>query len=631
MKAFLLYIFFVSISFSIHAQGVAINSNGSQADSSAILDLSSTSKGVLIPRMTIMERDMIVDPAIGLLIYQTDSIAGFYVYTGTVWSTLLSRENGWGVSGNSGTDPDTHFIGTIDNVPLRFRVNNEWVGEINPATESAFIGKQSGNQATSGTANCGFGAYTLHSNTTGYYNSAFGSTSLYHNTSGYENTAIGQGALFSNDIGIKNTAIGRNALSNNSSGNENTAIGSRALQDNLTGNNNTAIGSEALESNNTGGYNVANGYQALNANINGYFNIAIGSKTMLHNTYGSGNTAVGQEALNNNIGGNSNTAIGDVAMYYNIDGNHNSAIGEFSLYNNINGDYNTSNGDQCLYNNTVGTFNSAVGASALYYNTSGTSNSAVGASALYYNTVGYSNVAVGSNALYYNTTGITNSALGNNSLRSNNSGSSNAAIGAWALNLNTSGSYNSALGYNSGTGGGGWNNTISIGNHGYLNGYHDQAFLGNLSTLWTGGNTVWYTYSDARVKKDIQEDVIGLDFISRLRPVTYYRDIDTQTKITGNTPTEDFEGKYDVEEIKFSGFLAQEVAQAAAASGYDFSGVTTPRHDKELYTLSYEAFVVPLVKAIQEQQAIINGQKEKINSLELRIAAVEILLQQNGN
>ncbi|MEI6750583.1 MAG: hypothetical protein WCM93_15610, partial [Bacteroidota bacterium] len=49
--------------------------------------------------------------------------------------------------------------------------------------------------------------------------------------------------------------------------------------------------------------------------------------------------------------------------------------------------------------------------------------------------------------------------------------------------------------------------------------------------------------------------------------------------------------------------------QAAKTSGYDFSGYTSPRNDKELYTLSYEQFVVPLVKAVQELNAVNVAQK----------------------
>lgn len=65
----------------------------------------------------------------------------------------------------------------------------------------------------------------------------------------------------------------------------------------------------------------------------------------------------------------------------------------------------------------------------------------------------------------------------------------------------------------------------------------------------------------------------------------------------GTIDTNMWEGKYDIEKIQFSGFLAQEVDAAAQKVGYNFSGV-----DKSgtLWGVRYAEFVVPLVKAVQE-------------------------------
>ena len=65
-----------------------------------------------------------------------------------------------------------------------------------------------------------------------------------------------------------------------------------------------------------------------------------------------------------------------------------------------------------------------------------------------------------------------------------------------------------------------------------------------------------------------------------------------------------------------SGFIAQEVEKAAQDLGYDFSGVDKPQNDKDSYGLRYAEFVVPLVKAVQEQQAMIQQLEEKITQLE---------------
>lgn len=79
--------FFTLVSFS---QSVSINNTAAVADSTAILDVSSTVKGLLIPRMTAIQKTAIVTPATGLLIYQTDGDAGFYYYNGTAWLLLVT-------------------------------------------------------------------------------------------------------------------------------------------------------------------------------------------------------------------------------------------------------------------------------------------------------------------------------------------------------------------------------------------------------------------------------------------------------------------------------------------------------------------------------------------------------------
>ena len=65
--------------------GVAINATGAAADPSAMLDVSSSNKGILIPRLTQAERLSITGPARGLMVYQIDNNAGFWYYDGTTW------------------------------------------------------------------------------------------------------------------------------------------------------------------------------------------------------------------------------------------------------------------------------------------------------------------------------------------------------------------------------------------------------------------------------------------------------------------------------------------------------------------------------------------------------------------
>ncbi len=88
MKKITILALAVTISITIFTQGVGVNESGAAADGSAILDVSSTTKGLLVPRMTQTQRNAISSPATGLLIFQTDNTPGYYYYTGSAWTAL---------------------------------------------------------------------------------------------------------------------------------------------------------------------------------------------------------------------------------------------------------------------------------------------------------------------------------------------------------------------------------------------------------------------------------------------------------------------------------------------------------------------------------------------------------------
>ena len=67
-------------------------------DASAALDITSTTKGLLIPRMTAAQRDAISSPAIGLMICQTDGTAGFYYYNGSGWAEVAATSKTYSVN-----------------------------------------------------------------------------------------------------------------------------------------------------------------------------------------------------------------------------------------------------------------------------------------------------------------------------------------------------------------------------------------------------------------------------------------------------------------------------------------------------------------------------------------------------
>jgi len=538
---------------------VAINTDGSNPDNSAMLDVKSTDKGILIPRMTQAQRDAINAPATGLLIYQTDNNPGFYYWDGSNWVAAEGAKK-------------------IDDL-----IDGRYTGH------SVFLGESAGqNDDGSNNYNTGIGYATLYSNSTGEYNSSNGYIALYNNTSGKLNTAIGAGALFKNTSGSNNTASGFVALLNNSTGYSNVAMGVSALYHNTNRSNLVAIGDSALYNN---GQGVAHAYEAKN-------NTALGSKALYSNTRGFSNTANGYNTLYSNTYGAYNTANGYNALYSNTEGLGNTANGSEALYSNTIGNHNTANGEYALYSNTTGGENTATGVDAMYLNTTGSFNTANGYSALRSNTTGWANTATGFSALFLNTTG-----------------SNNTALGFVAFLHGTNYTNSTALGYNA-------QPTAS-----------NQIRLGNSSVTSIGGYANWTNVSDARFKTDVRENVVGLPFILKLRPVTYRLDMDAIAKFN---KTPDSLRLPEAERQKAAelqtGFIAQEVEQAARSVGFDFHGVDKPKNENDHYGLRYAEFVVPLVKAVQEQQEIIEENRRIIRALRARIEVLERRLnQENGN
>jgi len=101
-KPTLLFTILLTLNTIIFAQGVGINTSGAAADASAMLDVSSTTKGFLPPRMTEVQRTAIVSPATGLLVFQTDGTSGLYYYNGSTWEVFATGKHYIGESYGGG-------------------------------------------------------------------------------------------------------------------------------------------------------------------------------------------------------------------------------------------------------------------------------------------------------------------------------------------------------------------------------------------------------------------------------------------------------------------------------------------------------------------------------------------------
>ncbi len=289
MKRNLLIGAMLLIGVSTYAQKDNVGIGTTKPEQSAILDVNSTNKGLLMPRMSLQQRNAIQSPAKGLIIYQTDMLSGFYFYDGSEWKSLgnnssdksvAGTDGDWTIIGNAGTNPTTNFIGTTD-ASLAFRAGNE---------PSGFIDISATSQKTT------FG-YQAGKNVTTNYNTAFGFQALRGTVGG---------------TGLGNLAFGNSTLSANNNGNDNVAVGGGALNKNTNGSGNLAFGGNAMSENLTGGYNIAIGSQALRNGASPSLNIAIGSSALQFEG-GSGNIAIGENAGANNTAGFNNVFLGKSA------------------------------------------------------------------------------------------------------------------------------------------------------------------------------------------------------------------------------------------------------------------------------------------------------------------------------
>lgn len=429
-------IFITSLVMTGWAQNVSVNATGNAPDASSGLDVDFTNKGVLIPRVALTATNSatpISSPTTSLMVYNTATTGsapnnvtpGFYYWNGTKW-IAFDGDGGddWSLTGNAGTVDGTNFIGTTDNVPVNFRVNNLESGQIDNSIGSTFFGYRAG-----------------ESNTTG---------------------------------GTNNTAMGFFALNANTTGDQNTAIAQSALATNTTGSFNTATGFAALGSNTTGQTNTANGLSALTANTIGSANVAVGTNTMASNTTAGLNTAVGAGALftqsfsNSSTAWNSeNVAIGHEALYFNQPtattvGIRNVAVGNSALRANTIGAYNTAVGVEALVANTQAIDNTAIGYRSMQSATTGGFNTAVGVLASRDLETGIRNVAVGMQALLVNVSADDNTAIGTNALLAT-TGAGNTAVGRNAMDVNTTGTNNTTIGFHSDVSSGALTNATAIG------------------------------------------------------------------------------------------------------------------------------------------------------------------------
>ena len=458
----LLFSLTVLVLSSLTAAQAQVGIGVATAHPSAQLDVTSTTKGFLPPRLTNTQKIAIASPAASLIVWCSDcgTSGELQVYNGTKWigmdktvfkNTYVRLTGTDSIRGSKVFMSDLLISGATVGHGRNNIYSNTAVGD------SALFANTSGNNNTA------IGRLALQSNTTGIFNTATGLNALFRNTSGTLNTANGTNTLANNTTGQRNTAMGHGALNLNKTGNFKTGVGVYSLWLDSTGSNNTAIGDSALYNTTSGNNNSALGYLARTKNDNfsnasaiGAGAIATASNTIqlgnssidsvvtagklklgsviYPNTDGTANQVLSTDG-SGNVSWSSPTSITNLVPY--TGATQSVDLGAYDLTVNSvtvglgggNVSSNTANGYQSLHSNTVGSGNTANGYLSLYSNTTGTGNTANGNYAFYSNTTGTNNTATGANALSSNTTGDQNVANGNNALFSNTDGSGNTALG----------------------------------------------------------------------------------------------------------------------------------------------------------------------------------------------------------
>ena len=177
------------------------------------------------------------------------------------------------------------------------------------------------------------------------------------------------------------------------------------------------------------------------------------------------------------------------------------------------------------------------------------------------------------------------------------------------------GDSNTCIGHNVDTSGTDQSNAIGLG-QGITAAGNDFSF-GKASNVVTNDfdtDADWSRSSDLRLKRNIQDSTLGLDFINDLRPIKF------QWKPSNEVPKE-MKSEYHEEnqknlDITSHGFIAQEVKEAIDKHGDNtFGGWHLDKVDNETQRVKKNMFVMPLIKAVQELSAQVTTLKDEINNL----------------
>ncbi len=534
---------FSIILFSIDgmSQSVSINQTGALPDSSAMLDVSSSSKGLLIPRMTKAQRDAIANPAHGLMIIQTDTNHGVWMFdnNGSGWEKVITSSDTTNFS--SDTLTENVFSAAISNngtasissqnVNFISSVNRYSIGSVEVNFVSGFFTQPPAvlaniitqvdhviNVSNVTVSKCTLRVYDVYSTGGGNFVDDDFYIAVFRQGSDYKHLAVnGSGSPFSSIQSISEVLAEGNDAMSESIFNLETIESDSASIDKLSINDafifpiSDGTNGQIMQTDGSGNLtwitpsssSDGDGIYDGSGSLAGNTIVTQGANTLDFTTtatdgFSVDGTTFSVDGANNRvgIGKNNPTKTLDVNGEAVING-HTIGRGNSNVTTNLalgNGALNAATGSS--YSNI------AVGSAALGSITSGHQNTAIGRQALSTTTIGNDNTAVGYDALgdmqgtsqntavgmlsqRFTTTGGFNTSMGAYAMNGNLTGAYNVGIGASALGANVSGDSNTAVGAGSGVGSGNLVNATALGAFAIVN-TSNSLVLGNEANVGIG-------------------------------------------------------------------------------------------------------------------------------------------------
>ena len=200
MKKFFTLLFSTfCVAIATNAQSVSVNTDGSTADASAILDIKSATKGMLVPRVTTAQRNAIVTPANGLLVYDTD-VKSFWYYNGSAWTIITGAGSGGSLS--------LPYDATVNTPGTAFKIANGTTAiEGSSINNAGVYGYSENGSGITGNSSNGFGVYATSTQATAIRANSSNTNPTIHSTnSNGTGTAIRGEASGVSGVGVFGTA-----------------------------------------------------------------------------------------------------------------------------------------------------------------------------------------------------------------------------------------------------------------------------------------------------------------------------------------------------------------------------------------------------------------------------------------